>query len=366
MYKNFLSHIPPRIFWLGNILFWLILNTIAADNTHRTRLSYGRPSVWIDTWIEYLPWWGNWALITPFIIAAVRTISASAKRTPIQVFMYVLTALLMLTLYWGLTLLEVSLINNNGVLNVEEIKYALFRLVLSPLHMDILVYFSIMGIGLAQGYYAKSQEYALQSQALSNQLLKAELGALKAQLNPHFLFNTLNTISGLVRLDQKSGAVVALSELSHMFRSVLENQNQQLTSLRNEMAFIDSYMAIQKLRFENKISMQLEVEERCLDDNIPFMLLHTLVENAVQHGSQLESDENALILKIGCEPNWLHIKLTNKAALHNNHKGFGIGLQNCRKRLKHIYRGNYKLDCHEVQNGYFQTKLSIPTGQLDV
>jgi len=76
MFRNFINNIPPRIFWLANILFWLILNTVAADNTHRMKISYGRPDVWIETWIEYLPWWGNWALIAPFIIAAVRTISA--------------------------------------------------------------------------------------------------------------------------------------------------------------------------------------------------------------------------------------------------------------------------------------------------
>lgn len=366
MFNNFIHNLPPRVFWLGNILFWLILNTVSADHTYRKRNMYDWPATWLEIWIEYLPFWGNWALVAPFIIAVVRTISAKRERITKQVIMNILTAVAMMTIYWGLTVFEVALINSGGVLRMDQITIAFHELMMSPLHMDVLVYFSIMGLGLAQGYYARSQKYALQSQKLSNQLLKAELGILKSQLNPHFLFNTLNTISGLVRLDQKSGAVVALSELSHMFRSVLENQNQQLTSLRTEMAFIDSYMAIQKLRFENKISIQLEIEERCLDDELPFMLLHTLVENAVQHGSQLESDENALILKIGCEPNWLHVELTNKAAISDDHKGFGIGLQNCRKRLKHIYRDNFSLECQDLQNGYFQTKLSIPTGQIDV
>jgi hypothetical protein len=366
MLNNFFRNIPPRVFWLGNILFWLILNTISADNTYRAKFMFGSSSTWIEIWVEYLPWWGNWALIAPFIIAVVRTISTTCEQISRQIIMYILTATVMMTIYWGLTVFEVSLMSNGGILDVSQINIALHKLIRSPLHMDVLVYFSIMGVGLAQGYYAKSQEYAVQSQKLSNQLLEAELSTLKAQLNPHFLFNTLNTISGLVRLDQKSGAVVALSELSHMFRSVLENQNQQLTTLRNEIAFIDSYMAIQKLRFENKISIQLEIEESCLDNELPFMLLHTLVENAVQHGSQLESDENALILKINCEPNWLLVELTNKAATRDDHKGFGIGLKNCRKRLQHIYHDNYHLDCREIENGYFQTKLSIPTGQTDV
>lgn len=361
MFKALIQHLPPRVFWLANILFWLILNTIAADHTHRTRIRYGNPSVWIETWLEYLPWWGNWALIAPFIIAAVKVINKSSLTLFKQVSLQLLAGVILMIFYWGLTATEVILISNGGI-TFDELQYSLGRLILSPLHMDVLIYMTVAGIGLAQSYYAKSQEYAVTSQRLSNQLLKAELSALKSQLNPHFLFNTLNTISGLVRLDQKTGAVKALSELSQMFRCVLENQHQQLTSLRNEMEFIDSYLSIQKLRFENKISLQVSIDEECFDAELPFMLLHTLVENAVQHGSQLESNQNIMHLDICCENSWLNIKLINKASTRDDHGGFGIGLKNCRKRLQHIYQDRFTLTTNQIEQGYFQTRLAIPIG----
>jgi LytS/YehU family sensor histidine kinase len=179
------------------------------------------------------------------------------------------------------------------------------------------------------------------------------------------LFNTLNTISGLVRLEQKEGAVHALSELSKMFRKVLENQKNQLASLKNEMEFIDSYLNIQKIRFENKLAVKIDIQPECMDAELPFMLLHTLVENAVQHGSQLESDENLLHLKVEREDSNLHIELTNKVSINDDHKGFGIGLKNCRKRLKHIYSDSYTLDCFETDDGHYKTTLKLPIGISD-
>jgi len=150
-----------------------------------------------------------------------------------------------------------------------------------------------------------------------------------------------------------------------MFRGVLENQNQQLTSLKNEMDFIDSYLAIQKLRFENKISLQLDIAENCMEAELPFMLLHTLVENAVQHGSQLESDENIMLLKVSSVDNRLNINLLNKASKSDDHKGFGIGVSNTRDRLEKLYKV-YRLDLCAKRGGFFETTLAIPISVANV
>lgn len=213
-------------------------------------------------------------------------------------------------------------------------------------------------------YYNSSKEHAVANQELANQLLKVELQSLKSQLSPHFLFNTLNTISGLVRLDDKNSAVKALSELSKMFRKVLENQKNQLTSLATEMEFINSYLSIQKMRFENKLAFDVVIDDPCLDAEIPFMLLHTLVENAVQHGSQLESNKNPLKLSISQDDNTLYISLTNKVSTGDDHKGFGIGLNNCRQRLNHIYGENYRLVSSPTDDGSYITQLELPLDKI--
>jgi LytS/YehU family sensor histidine kinase len=253
---------------------------------------------------------------------------------------------------------------NDYRFDMEAFRVASEHLITSPLHMDVLVYAAIASLGFTMSYYSRAKRQAVYNQQLNNQLLKVELQSLKSQLSPHFLFNTLNTISGLVRLEHKDNAVKALSELSLMFRKVLENQKKQLTSLSNEIEFINSYLAIQKMRFENKLAVEMDVSEESLNVQVPFMLLHTLVENAVQHGSQLESDQNLLKLVITTDGQVLSIRLVNKVAQHDNHKGFGIGLSNCKKRLHHIYGGNYTLICNDTDNSHFETILILPTGGL--
>jgi hypothetical protein len=364
MFKKRLIYFPSLSFLLFNVILWLLLNSVAADNTHRMQLYYGMDSDYWSVWLEHLPWWSNWAVVAPIIIALVRHINIEKDLT----YKFVAANLLVLTIsmgfYWGLTLIEITLMLNNYNFSMEAFFVACEHLVTSPLHMDLLVYAAIASLGFTMSYYTRAKIQASYNQRLSNQLLKVELQSLKSQLSPHFLFNTLNTISGLIRLEHKDNAVKAISELSLMFRKVLESHGIQLTSLRNEIEFINSYLAIQKMRFENKLAVDMDISEQSLDVQVPFMLLHTLVENAVQHGSQLESDKNLLKLVITIDEQVISIYLINKVAKHETHQGFGIGLSNCKKRLQHIYGGNYTLICNKTDDSHFETILILPSGGL--
>jgi LytS/YehU family sensor histidine kinase len=232
----------------------------------------------------------------------------------------------------------------------------------SPLHLDFMVYLAVASLGLTVSFYNKARDQAIHNQKLVNQLLDIELQSLKSQLSPHFLFNTLNTISGLIRLDEKNKAIKALSDLSQMFRTVLENQKTQLTTLRNEMKFINSYLAIQKMRFEHKLRVEMEISQESLDIDVPFMLLHTLVENAVQHGSQMESDQNLIKLWVTSDGKRLFIRLVNQVAQQEKNHGFGIGFKNCQKRLSRLYQENYTLVCKQTDDAHYETVLTIPAG----
>lgn len=365
MKNAFFRNFPSRLFCLSNLLFWLVLNSVATENTHRTRLFYGQYSNWYLTWVDYVPWWMNWALVTPVVIAAIYVIKFDEKKVFLFIGKNLLLLVLVMPVYWSFTLVQAALLHSYGVFSWSVLKSTAAHVLLSPMHFDLLIYLAVTCLGYTMKYYSSNKQQALHNQQLANQLLRVELESLKSQLSPHFLFNTLNTISGLVRLEQKSDAVHALSELSKMFRKVLENQKNQLTSLKNEMEFIDSYLNIQKMRFENKLAVKIEIHPDCLETELPFMLLHTLVENAVQHGSQLESDENLLHLRITINDSALLIELTNKVSVNDDHKGFGIGLENCRKRLKHIYFDAYTLDCSETDDGYYKTILKLPAGITD-
>ncbi|WP_448213962.1 sensor histidine kinase [Colwellia sp. MEBiC06753] len=364
MFKTFIDNLPSRYFWLGNVIFWLLLNSMAATNSYRMALHFNRPEPWLDIWLEYLPWWGNWALIAPLIIASTQIIAFDANKLTSFIIKTFGVMLVFFSGYWGLTIVEVALLNK-GYINLQVIKESVAQLLLSPLHMDFLVYLAVLCSGYSYTYYKRSRQQSKRNQELSEQLLQIELQSLKSQLNPHFLFNTLNTIASLIRLDNKSHAIKALSELSSMLRKVLENQRHQLISLGQEVEFIESYLTIQKMRFSHKLTTSLEVDTECLDIEVPFMLLQPLVENAVQHGSQLESDQNELKLSIYCGQGYLHVKLINKIPEKDEHQGFGIGLSNCRKRLEKLYDLDFQLTLTPKQDGYFETYLCMPIGVLD-
>lgn len=368
MLNDFIKYLPSRLFVLANVLFWLLMTTLSADNAYRRTLEYmpERNPDWYILWYQYLPYWINFAFLAPVVIAGVRCISARSRSNGQLVLANVLLMLGCMTVYFLLIWTESSLMHNFEWPGWQVLTESWSKLLLSPWHLDFLVYGAVASLALMMSYYDKMCAQAVSNERLKGELHKIELQALKGQLSPHFLFNTLNTISGLVRLEKKNQAVQALSELSLLFRKVLENQSKQLTSLGEEMAFVQSYLTIQKMRFEQKLAVKVEVGADCNDIPIPFMLLHTLVENAVQHGSQLESDANTLDLRISRSQQHLHIRLTNKACQQTGHKGFGIGLKNCRQRLAHLYQGNASLLGQQHANGYFETCLSLPAGGPDV
>ena len=365
MLRSFINNIPSYQFWLANLGFWLVLNTLAASFNYRITMHYERSSAFSDIWLEYIPWWGNWALITPLIIAVTATIKFDRQRLFSFVLNHLSIMIIVFTFYWLLTTIELTFMKN-GYLTLDEILLSLNRIWLSPFHMDFMVYLAIIGTGYAITYYQSAQEQSLQNELLAKQLVQVELQSLKSQLNPHFLFNTLNTIAGLIRLERKSQAIKALSELSRMLRKVLENQNKQMISLRQEIDFIESYLTIQKMRFENKLDTQVTIEGDCGRYEIPFMLLQPLVENAVQHGSQLESNKNTLSMYIQCNNRQIIFKLTNKVSVTDEHTGFGIGLKNCRQRMEKTYKNNFSLSLKDLENGYFETILILPTGATNV
>lgn len=364
MYKTFVQYFPSRIFWLANLLIWLLLNTLAATNSYRVRLHYEQPADWAQLWLEFIPWWGNWIFIAPIIIASTRLISFDSNKLPVFILKTIVAMAVIIAAYWGLTIIEVALIKH-GTVNGEILYAACAELLLSPLHMDLLVYFSVLFGGYAYTYYNSSKLAAKRNQELSEQLLQVELQSLKSQLNPHFLFNTLNTIASLIRLDNKPHAIKALSELSFMLRKVLENKGNQLVSVEKEIEFIQSYLTIQQMRFEDKLVTSVQVKDQCLAYEIPFMLLQPLVENAVQHGSQLESNKNELKLNVYCDAGYLHVKLFNKVPEKDEHSGFGIGLSNCKERLAKLYQNNFELTLTPKEDGYFETYLCLPIGVLD-
>ncbi|MBT1064722.1 histidine kinase [Bowmanella sp. Y26] len=366
LFTHYWRQLPGWRFFVLGLIFWLLMNSFSADLSYRGMRDAGKEVAWLDVWIYYLPWWLPWAVISPFIIAATRLIPLEQRSwLRIPGMLLVLTFLTFL----GFLIIAVPLvaqIEMQGVDGQSLSAAANLMLKRGAWHLDFIVFSAVVCIGYSLQYYEKSRSEEARNERLLRQLMQLELESLKSQLNPHFLFNTLNTISSLVRLDEKQKAVTAISELSLMLRKVLENQKTQTLPLSEEIDFIQSYLTIQKMRFEDKLDVCLDIEPQCLSFPIPFMLLQPIVENAIAHGSQLESDKNRLELRIRQKKGYLNICMINRMPEHDEHHGLGIGLRNTRERLEKLYGKDFLLELKELDNRYFETLLRVPRGVLHV
>lgn len=232
----------------------------------------------------------------------------------------------------------------------------------TPWHADLLLVFGLFAMGYSLDYAQRLGTEEVHSAKLKTELVNAELQALKSQLNPHFLFNVLNGISGLVRSRRNDEATDALSDLSSMLRSILENRNQEMVAVSNELELINNYLALQQMRFRDKLKYKVIASEEVLRLKIPFMVLQPLVENAIHHGAQMERDDNLVTLHLYKSGADLEFVLTNRMPQKAQQGGFGIGIGTNRERLQKIYGDKFELQLNTLPDRYFETKLKIPHG----
>ena len=347
-------------FWCANIFFWLAVHFLFTQVQFTASLGTEHELTWMRTWILLSPWFLNWIWMSAAIFLVVKTNNDRHRSVSFRVVCHALWMLVLLACYWLVANLMRSALEGD----VSQYWERLGRVLTNSAQLDVFIYGFILALAMGMRFYHESVHEKLELRRLQHALSQEQLKSLRSQLNPHFLFNTLNTIASLVRLKRDKEAVNALSELSQMLRTILENKNNEDVRIKDEVAFINCYLSIQKMRFAEKLEANVSVADDCLDIQIPNMLLHPLVENAVQHGSQLESNKNPLNLEIKRTENELRVKLTNKVAHNDQHEGFGIGLTNTRARLSRLY-SHFQLELNPVNDDLFETLLAIPIGEQD-
>jgi LytS/YehU family sensor histidine kinase len=182
-------------------------------------------------------------------------------------------------------------------------------------------------------------ELSVRSSQLAQQLTAAQLGALKMQLQPHFLFNTLGAIMVLVQQNRPEQARVMLARLSDLLRLTLENVNAQETPLHRELDFLRLYLSIEQVRFEDRLRVRITADPHLSDALVPHMVLQPIVENAVRHG--LGRSESAVLIDIHADHRDGALIMTvaddGPGSPTPGFEGAGIGLANTRERLRHLY-----------------------------
>jgi two-component system LytT family sensor kinase len=229
---------------------------------------------------------------------------------------------------------------------------------------DVLIYWAIFGVGYAFDYRARYRERESQAARLKAQLAQAQLESLKVQLHPHFLFNTLHTIAGLVRGNEKAPAVNMIAGLSELLRRALDGADEQEVSLREELEFIELYLDIQKVRFADQLTVRMAIAPETLDAMVPNLILQPLVENAIRHGFSAEATAGLVGIEAYCDDHELHITVRDDGpglqAGWRMEESEGIGLVNTSERLKHLYGAAQRFDLYNGSSGGMIATITIP------
>lgn len=197
---------------------------------------------------------------------------------------------------------------------------------------------SIVIVAQAFEFYRRAQERERQAVQLREQLTRAQLDALRAQLHPHFLFNTLNGIAALIRRDA-AGADRMLTQLADLLRATLAYQETQEIPLREELELLERYLAIMRVRFHDRLTVRVEVGPAERDGLVPAFLLQPLVENALEHGIGAKPGAGRLEVRAAREDGRLSITITDDGPgpLGAPESALGVGLTNTRERLTRLY-----------------------------
>jgi two-component system, LytTR family, sensor kinase len=200
------------------------------------------------------------------------------------------------------------------------------------------------------------RDNALKAVALANQ---AQLEMLRYQLNPHFLFNALNSIRASIDEDAKR-AKQMITQLSEFLRYSLLNESVKKITLRDEIEAVRNYLAIEKIRFEDKLEIEFEIERQAEDFSVPCFLLNPLVENAIKHGLQTSSKPLRIKISALLKNRSLILEVANTGNLENgfSQNGTKIGLKNVRERLEKLFgeRGKFRLI---EENGFVKARIEI-------
>jgi two-component system, LytTR family, sensor kinase len=246
---------------------------------------------------------------------------------------------------------------------------ATFRAVVPiDFHLNVIVYWLIVGAQHSVGYYRRflereraSAQLELRATQLEGQLAQAKLSALKMQLHPHFLFNTLHAIVVLVRQHRVEEADEMLTNLSELLRQTLAGWETQEVPLRREVELINLYLDIQRVRFQDRLTVEMSLSPATLNALVPSLVLQPLVENAIQHGVSKSSAPVTIALKSCLRDSTLELQVCdNGPGVSEKGSGNGVGLSNTRARLQQLYGERQSLSLDGLAGGGTVATVRLP------
>ena len=305
--------------------------------------------------------WGWWSVIAGVLWKLSLKASSAPNLSVRAVLVHLPIALVLggahLLLLWGLGFTPLGWLENQSPESVGRYLFSLNRY-----GIEILTYGFIFGIVWVIQYQIRAQREVVRSLELQRQLSAAQLRALQMQIEPHFLFNTLNAITTLVELGRQVEATEMLSHLNAILKSTLKRTIPEKVRLSQELEIVENYLAIEQVRFADRLRIEIKVEPSALDSLVPCFLLQPIVENAIRHGIAHCESEGVVEASARRDGDVLrlHVRDTGSRLNGQSKPGNGIGLTNTRERLVHFYQDSFDMKARPLEEGGFEVAIAIP------
>jgi two-component system LytT family sensor kinase len=353
---------PPRWFWVAAI--WTGVGLFDATQTVFVMRAQGMQHAWLQLFVTLLLSWLPWALATPLVLRLGRRYPPEQWRRFSTWGAHLLACAVVGLAYAGLGASLEKLLNPWAKVPGPG---PFGELWLYKFYNGLLSYLILYGVILMVGYLLDSRERLALQQAetahLNEELSKAQLNALRKQIEPHFLFNTLSAVSGLVREKRNDAAVSMIAGLSDFLRRVLEDSGRQQVTLAEELEFAQKYLDIQKVRFAERLEVSVNVPGELFLAQVPALILQPMVENAIKHGIAKRVQGGAIRIAAARSNGRLTLSVYNDgpslpAEWQANHSG--IGISNVRTRLQGLYGDAFEWSMRDHEPGGVEVSLSLP------
>lgn len=381
--RDFESRRQARLFWTACILGWCALVTMTASSISVFQLFPFLLGLQMALVI-----WGPYALATPLVLRVAHRFPLNRKSWRSNIWLHILAALIFAlaceTTFVGLIRLlrpqtaavlaeRQKLGESAGFISdplavldtsFDSVVYASARLVAFKMQFSLPLYWVLVGVAHSLGAMATLREREKQTAQLTAHLTRAQLAELRAQLHPHFLFNTLNSIAALIPRDAKLATEMVVN-LSDLLRMTLRDPQRSEIRLSEELALLRHYVDIQRLRFGERLSFHVEAGGEALTCHVPPLLLQPLVENAILHAVE-RSDQTEHVTVLGrLERGRLILEVSNTLNgasddSRPSNESTGLGLANTRARLRAQFGDEQCLEAAALAQGGFRVRIEIP------
>ena len=306
-------------------------------------------------------YWYSWALLVPVVLWMARRFRFDRQTWRRSVLAHIPAVLAVTALHAVLTVsLRTPVLTAYGR---DAMWWSSFQeLFFLYFDWEMMFYWAVVGASHAYDFHRESQAQKLAAAHLQTRLAEASLQSLQRQLHPHFLFNTLHSISALIPRDPEAADAV-LGQLSDLLRLTLDRIGTQELPLKEELDFVQKYVEIERTRFGERLRVEFDVAPETLDAAVPNMLLQPLVENAIRHGIARKVGGGRVDITARRENGDLCLEVRDTGpGLAEVKQGLskGVGLANTRSRLEHLFGERHSLDFSEPAGGGLAVKIVIP------